>query len=122
MRFYLDEDLSPRVAEIARARCGLDVLSAHETGAFGWDDAEQLRFAARAGRCMVTRNRDDFILETAAAFEARASHAGLLILTRSLPNNQFAAIAMALCAYASRHPDGMQAYTVDFLGAALGME
>jgi hypothetical protein len=38
-----------------------------------------------------------------------------LILTRGLPNDHFAAIASALCAYATRFPSGMRAYTLDFL-------
>ena len=118
MKFYLDEDISPRVAEIARGRCQLDVLSAHEAGTQGWADAAQLRYAAEQGRCIVTRNRDDFVRETRTAYEAQRPHAGVLILTRSMPNDRFAAIAAALCAYAARVPDGMLAYTVDFLARA----
>ena len=117
MKFYLDEDVSPRVAEIARGRCQLDVVSAHEEGAVGWDDAAQLRHAAEMSRCIVTRNRDDFIRETRSAYEAQSPHAGVLILTRNLPNDQFTAIASALCAYNSLFPIGMQAYTIDFLQA-----
>ena len=50
MKLYLDEDISPRVAEIARGRCQLDVVSAHDIGAYGWNDAAQLRYAAEDGR------------------------------------------------------------------------
>ena len=113
MKFYLDEDISPRVAEIARARCRLDVVSAHEVGRLGMPDAAQLRFAASQGRCVVTRNRDDFIHETVAAFEAQVPHAGVLIVTRSLPNDQLAAIAAALCTSALRFPQGMRSYTIE---------
>lgn len=115
MRCYLDEDLSPKVAEIARGVCGLDVVSAHEVGTQEWTDEAQLRFAAEDGRCMVTRNRDHFIAETLAAFEAQAAHAGVLIVPQTLPNDRFTAIARALCAYAERFPEGMQPYTIDFL-------
>lgn len=118
MKFYLDEDISPRVAEISRGRCQLDVVSAHEVGAQEWDDTAQLRYAAEHGRCIVTRNRDDFIRETVAAFDVQAPHTGVLILTPSLPNDQFTAIAAALCAYAARFPGGMQSYTIDFLARA----
>ena len=55
--FFLDEDLSPRIATIAREQ-GLDVLSTHESGRNGLDDEEQLRFAAQEGRILVTCNRD----------------------------------------------------------------
>jgi predicted nuclease of predicted toxin-antitoxin system len=117
LRFYLDENLSPRVADIARARCALDVVSAHDIGASQWTDDVHLLQAARDGRYLVTRNRDDFIAETLAAFEVEGPHAGVLIVGRSLPNDRFAAIAAALCAYAARFPDGMRPYTIDFLGA-----
>ena len=117
MRFYLDEDISPRVAEIARGRCQLDVVSAHEIDARGRDDADQLRYAAEQGRCLVTRNRDDFIAETLAAYGAQTPHAGVLILTSTVPNDQFTVIAVALCQYQVRFPDGMIPHTIDFLGA-----
>jgi predicted nuclease of predicted toxin-antitoxin system len=115
MKLYLDEDISPRVAEIARGRCQLDVVSVHDVGAETWDDAAQLRYAADTGRCIVTRNRDDFIRVTRDAFEKQAPHAGVLILTRRLPNDQFTAIAAALCAYAARFATSVQSYTIDFL-------
>lgn len=37
MRFYLNEDLSPKVAELARDR-GVDAVSVHEIGAAGLSD------------------------------------------------------------------------------------
>ena len=114
MKFYLDEDISPRVAEIARGRCNLDVVSAHEADTFEWPDDRQLSHAAGEGRCLVTRNRDDFIAQTLVAYEAHSAHAGVLI-PQSLPNSRFAAIAAALCAYAERFRGGMQPYTIDFL-------
>jgi predicted nuclease of predicted toxin-antitoxin system len=97
VKLYLDEDISPRVADIARGRCQLDIVSAHEIATLEWEDSAQLHFAAEQARCLVTRNRDDFIAETLAAYEAQTPHAGVLILTRSLPNDQFTAIAAALC-------------------------
>jgi predicted nuclease of predicted toxin-antitoxin system len=118
VKFYLDEDISPRVAEIARGRCQLDVLSANEVGTQAWTDAAQLRYAAEQGRCIVTRNRDDFARETRTAYEAQTPHAGVLIVTRSLPSDQFTAMAAALCAYANNFPHGMQPYTIDFLAKA----
>ena len=115
MRATLDEDISPRVAEIARGLCGLDAISAHEIGALEWDDDVQLRFAADQDRCLVTRNRDDFVAATLEAYEAQSPNAGVLIIPHTLPNDRFNAIAVALCAYAARFPDGIRAYTVDFL-------
>jgi predicted nuclease of predicted toxin-antitoxin system len=120
LRFYLDENISPKVAEIARTRCALDVVSALDVGASQWDDDAHLRCASADRRCLVTRNRDDFIAETLAAFEVQAPHAGVLIVPRTLPNDRFAAIAAALCVYAARFPDGMRPYTIDFLSAVPG--
>jgi predicted nuclease of predicted toxin-antitoxin system len=117
VKFYLDEDLSPRVAEIARGRCGLDVLTARDVGGLSWSDEVQLRIAATNGRCLVTRNRDDFITLTMSAFESQAPHAGLLIVPRSLPNSRFVAIAAALCDVAERFPEGMEPYSYDYLSA-----
>jgi len=116
VKFYLDEDISPRVAEIARGRCQLDIISAHEVGTHAWADAAQLRYAAERGRCIVCRNRDDFSRETRSAYEAQSVHAGVLILSHSLPDDRFTPIAAALCAYDVRFPAGMQTYTIEFLG------
>ncbi len=114
MRFYLDEDLSSEIAKIARAR-GLDVVSCHELGRNGLSDERQLRFAAEEGRCLVTRNRDDFEEQTVRFFEMEWSHAGLLIVPPSLPSDRFSLIAAALLDYDRQHPEGVPAYTIHFL-------
>ena len=40
MKFYLDEEISPRVAEILRKR-GVDAVSAHDIGKVGASDEDQ---------------------------------------------------------------------------------
>jgi predicted nuclease of predicted toxin-antitoxin system len=117
VRFYLDEDLSGAVARIARAQ-GLDVISSHECGRNGLPDDEQLRLAAADGRCLVTRNAKDFLALTARFFEEGWPHAGMLIVSSSLPNRDFAGIAAALVTYARRHEDDLPPYTTDFLTPA----
>lgn len=115
MRFLLDEDVHPRAASIARGR-RLDVTSVHELGRTGLEDEEQLRFAAREGRALVTRNRGDFLQLTLDFFATREPHAGLLIIPYSLPNRRPERIAAALADYADRYPrERMEPYTIDFL-------
>ncbi len=116
MRFYLDECLSPVVAQIARDQ-GLDVVSAHDLGHKELPDGEILRLATLDGRCVVTRNRDDFILLTMQFLENGWPHAGVLIVTRSLVNEDFAGIARALVAFARRHQGLPLDYAINYLSA-----
>jgi len=114
LRYYLDEDLSQRVAEMLRGR-GVDAVSVHEVMAEGLSDFEQLERAALERLCLVTRNRDDFIRLTLQFYNGGRFHHGVLIIPYSLPADRFAELAEALVQYASAHPDGLPPYTVDFL-------
>lgn len=40
MKFYLDEDISPKIAEVLRKH-GVDVVSAHDIGMKGASDEDQ---------------------------------------------------------------------------------
>lgn len=114
MKFYIDEDLSPRIAEILR-RKGIDAVSAHETGGRGLPDRDQLDTAALQHRCLVTRNRDDFIRLTLERFAHQQPHCGILIVPHTLPADDFGRIARALAKYAAHNPADLPPYTVDFL-------
>lgn len=116
MRFFLDEDLNPKVAVIGRG-IGLNVISAHEVRRKGLDDREQLEFAAAQRRILVTRNRDDFIRLTISFYQSGASHPGILIVPFSLPNKQPARIARALKRWHDRQRRYGEpgAYSMDFL-------
>jgi predicted nuclease of predicted toxin-antitoxin system len=114
VKFYLDEDLSPTVAELARGR-GADAASAHEVGATGLSDSEQLDRAAGDGRCLVTRNRDDFVRLTVEYYAAHRPHLGVLIVPYTLPADQFSRLADALVAYAAARPGDAPEYSIDFL-------
>jgi predicted nuclease of predicted toxin-antitoxin system len=118
MLFYLDEDLSQRVAAVAR-NGGVDATSSHECGRDGLPDSEQLRLAAAEGRCVVTRNRDDFTVLTVQCFERQSPHAGVLIVARRLAHAGAEGLAQALIAYAHDHQDGLPPYTIDYLHPAL---
>jgi predicted nuclease of predicted toxin-antitoxin system len=114
VRFYLDENLSPRIGAICR-ELGLDVVSAIETGNNGLTDLEQLRVASGDKRCLVTQNRADFVRLTVMFFEQQEHHAGVVLVPDSLPTDHFSGIAQALHAYAEAHPGQPMDYVVDFL-------
>jgi hypothetical protein len=60
VKFSLDEDLSPKIAEIAR-KVSMDCTSAHEVNMLQASDYDQLVYAVAEKRCHATKNRDDFI-------------------------------------------------------------
>jgi predicted nuclease of predicted toxin-antitoxin system len=117
VKFYLDDDLSGRIGEVAR-KMGVDVTSAGECGYSGQDDAVHLAFAAREGRCLVTWNRDHFIALTVKFFNEEQPHAGVLIVPYSMPSDKFSAIATALTEYDESYPAGVFPYALDFLSPA----
>jgi hypothetical protein len=120
MRFYLDDDVySPRILKSAR-RLGLDIIGSEESGHGGAPDDVHLTVAASAGRCVVTRNYDDFARLTRSYAELGLSHAGVLFVPPSLGNEMFGAIARALKAYADAHPRDMPPYMIDFLAPVAG--
>lgn len=114
MKYYLDEDLSPKIAEILR-REGVDAVSAHEAGMLQANDINQLERATSEQRCMVTRNRNDFIRLTVQFFNENRPHYGILIVPHTYPGDMFARLAKALREYALNHKKGMPPYSIDFL-------
>jgi len=116
MKFYLDEDLSPKIAAILR-KAGVEALSAHESGMCEISDQRQLEFAATEKRCLVTRNRDDFIRLTVRFFNDQRTHCGVLIVPCTLPGDQFSRIASLIKKFSSRHPKGLAPYSIAFLPA-----
>jgi len=114
VKFYLDEDLSPKVAEILR-KSGIDALSAHEARMCEASDQRQLEFAATEKRCLVTRNRDDFIRLTVQFFNDQRAHCGVLIVPHSLPGDQFSRIAGLIKKFSSIHQKVLAPYSIAFL-------
>jgi uncharacterized protein with PIN domain len=57
IRLYLDENLSPRIAEQLRLR-GIDAVSVRDLGELGDSDENHLARATRLGRILVTADAD----------------------------------------------------------------
>ena len=114
MKFCLDEDLSPRIAEILR-KPGVDGVSVHEVEMMGLADDEQLDYAGREDRCLVTFNRNDFIMLTHLYMDSNRPHCVVIIVPHSFRGNEFSRIAEALPDFTSRNPNGIPPYTVAFL-------
>lgn len=95
MRYLIDEDLSPEVAEAARG-LGLDAVSVHELGRRGLPDAELFAFSIQENRIVVTRNRDDFLALLVAAFGAGQSVPGVLVVPHTIPGAPASLVAHAL--------------------------
>lgn len=114
MKFYLDEDISPKVAGILRKK-EIDAVSAHDKGMLDTSDEEQLSYAAANGRTMVTRNRDDFITLTVQFFEKLKPHCGLIIVPYTISGYEFGKLSSLLNNYSKNQPFGLDPYTIEFL-------
>ena len=119
MKLYLDEDISPRVAERLREK-GIDAVSTREVRMIGVSDEEQLDRAVSEGRVMITRNRNDFIALTAQFFQDVKPHHGLLIVPYSLPGYDFSLLANLFYEYIQKHPKGLESYTIEFVSKGKG--
>jgi hypothetical protein len=106
LKLYLGEDLSPRVASLLRER-GLDATGAHEVGQVGLGDLEQLRFAAREGRCLVTRNVSDFLELVRQLVNRQEVHAGIILVPASFRGDEFAILADSIARCVSAFPQGL---------------
>lgn len=106
MKLYLDENLSPRIAEMLRAR-GLDATSVHEVGNAQLDDGAQLRYASREGRAIVTGNVAHFVLLARDAVATNTEHGGIILVPSSFRTDEFAAIADGIEQVAREHPAGL---------------
>src|SRR5437867_4085395 len=108
MRFYLDANLSYRIAAIVRAiDAEIDIVAAHDLGHDDWSDEKQLAFATSEQRCVVTRDYEDFSDLTDEYIRLGRAHAGVLLVPPSLDNRDFRGLAAAIVRYARDHPDDL---------------
>jgi predicted nuclease of predicted toxin-antitoxin system len=114
VKFNIDEDISPKVAEILRIQ-GIDGVSAHDIGLAGASDEDQFAEAVSRKCAIITRNREDFITRTVQAFENRSPHYGLVVVSHNISGSDFGDMAALLEKCAKKSPKGMGAYPIEFI-------
>lgn len=85
IELYLDEDVDVLVADLLRKR-GYSVLTARDAGALGRTDQEQLAYAVRQQRTLLTHNRVDFERLASTYFEQAELHFGIILAVRRSPH------------------------------------
>lgn len=104
MKLYLDEMISPRVAEGLRRR-GYDVVAAAERRTLGSSDARQLAEAIQERRALVTFDVRDFSVLAKAAAVAGTEHWGIVFLSPArFSRSSIGALVGALELMLSRNP------------------
>jgi predicted nuclease of predicted toxin-antitoxin system len=78
IRLLLDEDVRPLLAETLRQR-GFDARHVDELKRSGLSDSEQLAFAAKQRRALLTHNIRDFVLLDREYRANGQTHYGILV-------------------------------------------
>ncbi len=88
---YIDEDIEDDVSTLLR-RHGHDVLTAREAGLaeMKLSDADQLSFASRVERAIVTHNRWDFVQ---LHNQVEGKHFGIIVCSR---DNGYASLSLRI--------------------------
>lgn len=85
IELHLDEDVDVLVAELLRKR-GYSAITAREAGTLGEEDGEQLTYAVREQRALLTHNRVDFERLALEYFERAQGHFGIILAVRRPPS------------------------------------
>ena len=78
---YFDEDVSVLLARILNGR-GFNVQTARDAGMLGKGDREQLLYAAKENRTILTHNRQDFEELHLVWTQSQLEHFGIVIAGR----------------------------------------
>lgn len=109
MRALLDEQLSPRIAQLLR-EAGHDVVAVAERAELvGSSDAVLLEVATDEGRAMITNNVKDFRPLAAERLAQGHTHAGLILVpsARTRTRAAIAVLAGAIEKVMHQHPGGL---------------
>ena len=82
VRFYLDEDVPVQLAKAMRQR-GIDVLTTQEAGVTESTDEQQVVFAVKQHRSILTHNKRDFVVIHKAYMETEKEHHGIVVADRN---------------------------------------
>ncbi len=111
MKLYLDEDVPVAIA-VALRRGKVDVVTTGEAGNRQASDAEQLAFAAEAGRCIVTRNVKDFVELAHQAVQQQRPHAGIILISSAYRGTETRRITERILRIIRATPGEMEEYGV----------
>lgn len=106
MEYYLDENTSLASVRAIRA-VGLAAASSHELAMNGSTDVEQLRFAARHGWVLVTRDQGDFKDAIDELDSAGEEFPGVLFIPRSFVDSDPGSLARGLAEIEQLDPAGL---------------
>ena len=114
MKWYLDEDLAPQIAERLRTR-GIDAVHTLDVGNAQFSDGEQLRYAAAHQRCLVTRNARHFTLLAREAIARQEPHAGIVLCPPTIRGFEIGKIVAAVARLARQYPRGLGPFDIMYL-------
>jgi predicted nuclease of predicted toxin-antitoxin system len=95
IQLYLDEDVTDRLASLLRER-GYDATSALGMGKAGLTDHEQLVFATRLGRAILTSNHRDVVALARCWYDEGREHAGI-VLSRQFSVREIGELLRQVC-------------------------
>lgn len=85
IELYLDEDVDVNVAMLVRRR-GFAATTAHEVGMLHTEDVDQLAYAAKHEKAILTHNRNDFLALAKQYNIDHKEHWGIIIARRRIPH------------------------------------
>jgi hypothetical protein len=102
MRFYLDEDIASQTLIKILISAGHDVITTYEARLSGSSDEDQLIYATKTHRIIISGNVKDFLLLNKEWISEGKSHCGIMLIQRRRNDR---ANADRILAFARLHSD-----------------